>query len=115
MVIIKSKIFESTRRVGYYTINYVNGPDVTSDYLEVGKQVGVINQRGAFFDVIDPATGELLNTEKIQGKVKMKELLDQHDDWKQLINDVMNGKDVEEVVDKEILAQANELANKKEE
>ena len=111
MVIAKSKIFEATRRVGYYTINYVHGPDVINDYVEVGKQVGVINQRGAFFDIIDTATGEVLNTDKIQGKVKLKLELQSHPEWLQLIDSTMNGKNVEEVVDATVLQEANKLAN----
>lgn len=111
MVIAKSKIFEATRRVGYYTINYVHGPDIISDYVEVGKQVGIINQRGAFFDIIDPATGELLNSDKIQGKVKLKSELQNHKEWLKLIDDTMCGKNVEEVVDAETLQEANKLAN----
>lgn len=111
MVIAKSKIFEATRRVGYYTINYVHGPDVVNDYVEVGKQIGVINQRGAFFDIIDTLTGEVLNTNKIQGKVKLKSELQSHPEWLQLINDTMNGKKVEEVVDAAVLQEANKLAN----
>ena len=111
MVIAKSKIFEATRRVGYYTINYVHGPDVINDYVEVGKQVGVINQRGAFFDIIDTVTGEVLNTDKIQGKVKLKSELQSHPEWLQLIDNTMNGKNVEEVVDATVLQEANKLAN----
>ena len=111
MAIAKSKIFEATRRVGYYTINYVHGPDVINDYVEVGKQVGVINQRGAFFDIIDTATGEVLNTDKIQGKVKLKLELQSHPEWLRLIDSTMNGKNVEEVVDATVLQEANKLAN----
>lgn len=107
VMILKSKVFPSTRRVGYYTIKYVTGPDLINDYVEVGLQVGVINQRGSYFDIIDPTTGEVLNKEKIQGKETLRDLLEQHKDWQQLIDDVMSEKDVEEVVDKETLAQAN--------
>ena len=70
VVVLKSKVFPSTRRVGYYTIKYVTGPDLMNDYIEVGLQVGVINQRGAFYDIMDPTTGEVLSNEKIQGKFK---------------------------------------------
>ena len=115
VVVIKSKVFPSTRRVGYYTIKYVTGPDLMNDYIEVGLQVGVINQRGAFFDVIDPETGELLNEGKIQGKVALREQLEKHKEWLNLIDKEVNTKDVEEIVDEETLAQANQqVANNKE-
>ena len=115
VVILKSKVFPSTRRVGYYTIKYVTGPDLMSDYIEVGLQVGVINQRGAFYDIIDTSTGEVLNENKIQGKVALKEELEKHKDWLDLINKTVDGKDISEIIDQETLAQANEtVANNKE-
>lgn len=115
VVVLKSKLFPSTRRVGYYTIKYVTGPDVMSDYIEVGLQVGVILQSGAFYEIINPMTGEILTSKKIQGKVTLKEELEKHKEWLDLINAVVDGKDVTEVVDAETLAKANELASKDEE
>ncbi len=115
VVVLKSKVFPSTRRVGYYTIKYVTGPDLMSDYIEVGLQVGVILQRGAFYDIIDPTTGELLNDKKIQGKVSLKEQLEQHKEWLDLIDAVVDGKDIEELVDEDTLAKANETVANAEE
>lgn len=115
VVVLKSKVFPSTRRVGYYTINYVSGPDLINDYIEVGLQVGVINQRGAFFDVIDSRTGEVLNESKIQGKVNLRTTLESHPEWLKLIDKVVDGKDVTELVDEDTLAQANQaVADSKE-
>ena len=111
VVIKKTKVFEPTRRVGYYTINYLTGPDFTSDYIDVGLQVGVINQRGSYFDIIDTASGEILNSDKIQGKSVLKEQLELHPEWLQLIDKAMNKKDVAEIVDSDILAEANKLVN----
>ena len=115
VVVLKSKVFPSTRRVGYYTIKYVTGPDLMNDYIEVGLQVGVINQRGAFYDVIDPATGEILSKEKIQGKNNLRAVLENHPEWLKLIDAVIDGKEVSEIVDEDTLAKANEqVANSKE-
>lgn len=111
VVVKKTKIFEPTRRVGYYTINYLTGPDFMNDYIDVGIQTGVINQKGSYFDIIDINTGEILNTEKIQGKPKLKEQLEQHEEWVALIDNAMDGKKVEEVVDADILADANKIVN----
>ena len=94
VVILKSKVFSSTRRVGYYTIKYVSGPDLISDYIEVGLQVGVINQRGAFYDIVDPSTGELLNDTKIQGKTSLMNTLKKHKEWLDLIDTTVNEKDI---------------------
>ena len=107
VVVLKSKVFPSTRRVGYYTIKYVSGPDLLSDYIEVGLQVGIIKQRGAFYDVIDIQTGEILNNKKIQGKMALREELVIHEDWLRMIDDEIGGKEVTELVDAETLAQAN--------
>ena len=111
VVVKKTNIFEPTRRVGYYTIKYLTGPDFMSDYIDVGLQTGVINQRGAYYDILDLSTGEILNQEKIQGKPKLKEQLELHPDWIDLINNAMEGKKAEEVIDADILAEANKLVN----
>lgn len=115
VVVLKSKVFSSTRRVGYYTIKYVSGPDLINDYIEVGLQVGVIHQRGAFYDIIDPNTGEILNEGKIQGKVNLRGELKKHKEWLDLISRTIDGKDISEIVDQETLAQANETISKNKE
>jgi len=115
VVVLKSKVFPSTRRVGYYTIKYVTGPDLMNDYIEVGLQVGVINQRGAFYDIIDPTTGEVLSDMKIQGKSNLRSILESHPEWLRLIDNIIDGKEVSEIVDEDTLAKANEqVANNKE-
>ena len=116
VVIIKSKVFPSTRRVGYYTIKYVSGPDLMNDYIEVGLQVGVINQRGAYFDIIDTSTGEILNTDKIQGKNNLRKVLEENSQYLRMIDNAINEKDITELVDEETLKEANEaVANHKDE
>ena len=107
----KSKVCVSDRRLGYYTLNYVNGIDTIADYVEIGLQVGVLNQRGSFFDVIDPTTGEILNSEKIQGKVKLKEQLKEHSDWIDLINAQLKDKEIEELIAKADLDKVNMYIN----
>ena len=111
VVVKKTKIFEPTRRVGYYTVKYLTGPDFMNDYIDVGLQTNIISQRGAYFDIIDISTGEVLNTDKIQGRTKLKQALEEHPEWIQLIDNAMNNKKAEEITDAEILAQANKLVN----
>ena len=53
----------------------------------------------------------ILNQDKIQGKVKLKEQLEQHQEWITLIDNAMAGKKVEEVIDNDILADANKIVN----
>ena len=158
VVVLKSKVFPSTRRVGYYTIKYVTGPDLMSDYIEVGLQVGVILQRGAFYDIINNVEDVIitcistdgqknldsenkfdstllyiikhkddynivdenpnldLNSQMcIIGKVSLKEQLEQHKEWLDLIDAVVDGKDIEELVDEDTLAKANETVANAEE
>ena len=111
VVLKKSKVCVSDRRLGYYTLNYVNGIDTIADYVEIGLQVGVLNQRGSFFEVIDPTTGEILNSEKIQGKVKLKEQLKEHSDWIDLINAQLKDKEIEELIAKADLDKVNMYIN----
>ena len=113
VVILKSKVFPSTRRVGYYTIKYTTGPDLISDYVEVGLQVGVINQRGSYFDIIDTNTGEILNTDKIQGKTSLIDELKKHKEWRNLIDAEIDKKDVEEITDEETLSEANKAVTER--
>lgn len=116
VVVLKSKVFPSTRRVGYYTIKYATGPDLLNDYIEVGLQTSVINQRGSYFDIINPETGEILSEGmKIQGKEKLINIMKEHSEWLKLIDDVVNQKDIKDLIDEETLAEANaQVANSKE-
>lgn len=71
----KSKVCRSDRRAGFYTLKYLEGIDYISDTIDVLLQLGAINQRGAFFDLIDLETGEVIYDEKIQGKAALLSLL----------------------------------------
>ena len=71
----KSKICRSDRRTGFYTLNYLNGIDYLSDTIDVLLQLGAINQRGAYFDLLNVETGEVLYDGKIQGKPALLKLL----------------------------------------
>ena len=54
--------------MGFYTLNYLEGIDYISDTIDVLIQLGAILQRGSYYDIINPDTGEVLYNEKIQGK-----------------------------------------------
>ena len=71
----KSKICRSDRRTGFYTLNYLNGIDYLSDTIDVLLQLGAINKRGAYFDLLNVETGEVLYDGKIQGKPALLKLL----------------------------------------
>lgn len=82
----KSKICRSDRRLGFYTLNYLEGIDYISDTIDVLMQKGVILQRGAYFDIINPETGEVLYDGKIQGKSKLISLLKEDENLFTLVN-----------------------------
>lgn len=62
----KNKTCPATRRTGFYTLNYENGIDVLRDTIEVAIKFDIIQQSGAWFDIIDIDTGEVIAS-KIHG------------------------------------------------
>lgn len=49
VALIKSKICKMNRKIGYYTLNYLNGIDSISDYIDIGILTGIITQSGAWY------------------------------------------------------------------
>lgn len=111
VVLKKSKVHRSDRRLGYYTLKYLDGIDTISDYVDIGLQVNVINQRGSYFDIVDPSTGELVTDEKIQGKVSLREQLGKHPEWIDLINKQLQDKEIEDLISRSELEEANKYIN----
>ncbi len=66
--IIKTKICRCDRRLGFYTLNYMEGIDWLTDLIEVAMKYEIIKQNGAWFYVFDN-NGELI--EKFNGKIKL--------------------------------------------
>lgn len=77
MSLIKSKSCPPTRRTGFYTLNYEYGVDYLKDLVEVALKYGIIEKTGAWFSIINPETGELI--EKFQGQSKVNEYLEDED------------------------------------
>lgn len=73
VALVKSKVDRPDRKVGFYTLKYLEGVDYISDAIDVAIKLGLIEQAGAWFSLIDIDTGEVL--EKVQGKPKMIEYL----------------------------------------
>lgn len=79
VALIKTKICKPDRKVGFYTLNYLNGIDYVSDAFDVAVKLGIINQAGAWFTVMDIETeGVILENEdgepvKYQGRNKVIE------------------------------------------
>jgi len=70
---VKNKTCPPTRRTGYYTINYLTGIDYLKDLVEVAIKYGLIDKAGAWFSIIDPETGEVV--EKLQGQSRVYDFL----------------------------------------
>ena len=87
VALIKSKVCRSDRKVGFYTLKYLEGIDYISDAVDVAIKLGLVNQAGAWFTLVEPETGEV--KEKFQGKPKLVEYLkDNTDVYMQLSTDI---------------------------
>lgn len=64
MSMTKNKTCPPTRRTGYYTLKYDIGVDYISDLIEVAIKYSIIDKSGAWFDIINIGTGEI-----VQGKL----------------------------------------------
>lgn len=73
VALIKSKVCRLDRKVGFYTLKYLNGIDYISDAVDVAIKLGLVNQSGAWFSLVNIETGEII--EKFQGKPKLLEYL----------------------------------------
>lgn len=87
VALVKSKVCRPDRKVGFYTLKYLDGIDYISDAVDVAIKLGLVNQAGAWFTLVEPETGEV--KEKFQGKPKLVEYLkDNIDAYTQLSNDI---------------------------
>lgn len=87
VALVKSKVCRPDRKVGFYTLKYLEGIDYISDAVDVAIKLGLVNQAGAWFTLVEPETGEV--KEKFQGKPKLVEYLkDNIDAYTQLSNDI---------------------------
>ena len=74
MSMTKNKTCPPTRRTGFYTLNYETGIDYLKDLVDVAILYGIIDKHGAWFDIIDTETGEILEG-KMQGQASVYEKL----------------------------------------
>ena len=74
MSMTKNKTCPPTRRTGFYTINYETGIDYLRDLIEVAIKYDIVRQSGAWFDIIDPTSGEIIEG-KIHGQSSVNEFL----------------------------------------
>lgn len=73
----KTKAFPPDRKLGIYTLVYTKGIDVMADAITAGKDpdVGAISQSGAWYELVDLETGEILPNTKVHGEGALRKLL----------------------------------------
>jgi len=89
MSMTKNKTCPPTRRTGFYTINYESGIDYLRDLIEVAIKYDIIKKSGAWFDIVDIETGEILEG-KIHGQASVNEFLSTHDDILNRVEELVN-------------------------
>lgn len=87
----KSKVCRSDRRLGYYTLNYLQGIDYVNDMIDVLLQLGYIIQNGSYFTLMDAETGEVFTEPdgkeiKVQGRANLYKRLKEDTDLYELIS-----------------------------
>lgn len=75
VALIKSKVCPPTRRTGFYTLRYDTGIDYLNDLIEVAIKYGIVKKSGAWFEIIDTGTGEVIS-DKVQGQANVYALLE---------------------------------------
>jgi recombination protein RecA len=92
MSMVKNKSCPPTRRTGFYTLNYEYGIDYLKDLVEVAIKYDVVQKSGAWFSIINPETGELI--EKFQGIARVYEYLEdeENEDVLSMIEDLVDSK-----------------------
>jgi recombination protein RecA len=86
--IVKSKCFPNDRKTGQYTLCYYTGIDALTDTVDLAIKIGVIVQSGAWFSILNPETGELI--EKCQGRLNVIECLKNKEDIRNMVEKTIN-------------------------
>lgn len=75
----KTKVCPPDRHIGSYTLDYERGINYIKDLVELAILLEIIDQRGAWFSIVDSETGEVL-ADKIQGQDKLEKFLEENSD-----------------------------------
>lgn len=90
VALVKSKICKLDRKVGFYTLKYLEGIDYVSDIIDLAIKAGIINAAGAWYSILDDE-GNVAQNEgtvlKFQGKAKLRQFLIDNPDWTDEINE----------------------------
>jgi len=82
VALVKSKVCKLDRKIGFYTLRYLDGIDVPSDVIDLAAKYNLIHVAGAWYTLLDLKTGNAVQHEgkdlRFQGKAKLREFLLQH-------------------------------------
>lgn len=73
MSMTKNKTCPAVARVGFYTLTYADGIDYIKDLIDVAIRFDFVQKAGAWYNLIDFETGEIIK--KLQGMQSVKEYL----------------------------------------
>ena len=90
VALVKSKVCKLDRKVGFYTLKYLDGIDYISDIIDLAIKAGLIHAAGAWYSILDDE-GNVAQNEgfglKFQGKAKLHQFLSEHPDWTEELNE----------------------------
>lgn len=86
---VKNKTCPPKRHITSYSINYDIGVDYIKDLVEMCIDVGFIEKKGAWFEILNPETGEVA-CEKIQGQAGVAEFIADNEDILQMLEENLN-------------------------
>lgn len=71
--VVKSKSCRSDRRNGFYSLTYMKGIDAIRDTISCALEFGLLQKRGAWFNIVNLETGEVVPELKFQGENRVVE------------------------------------------
>ena len=89
MSMTKNKTCPPVRRTGFYTLNYETGIDYLRDLIEVAIKYDIVKKSGAWFDIVDIETGEIIEG-KIHGQANGYDLLKTDSDILTTVENLVN-------------------------
>lgn len=88
---VKNKTAPPTRHIGQYRIKYEIGIDYLADLVDVAVLYNIIDKHGAWFDILDIETGEIIQG-KIQGQSQVYKILDTDPELLQKVENMVDSK-----------------------
>ena len=94
MNMTKNKTCPPTRRIGQYTLNYDLGIDYAKDLVAMAIKYDIIQKRGAWFEIYDIETGEVIS-DKVQGQANVYALLEEDQTLLEKVEQMVDAKIME--------------------